>query len=66
MTQTPWPDKSEAFGHRGYRGQALIIVPSRELVIARFANILSDTYRPILLDHMWEIAQAFEPVAARP
>ena len=60
MCQTPWPERgSDAFGHRGYRGQALIIVPSRELVVARFANILRDDYRPVLLDHLWEIVQAF-------
>jgi CubicO group peptidase (beta-lactamase class C family) len=67
LSQMHWPDRgSDAFGHRGYRGQALIIVPSRQLVIARFANILRDRYWPLLLDHLWEIVQAFEARETRP
>lgn len=58
-TRLWWPGDSDAFGHAGFLGQAIVVVPSKDLVVVRSANILTGGYFEPMVDNLREIVDAF-------
>lgn len=57
---TWWPGELDAVGHGGNEGQALVISPSRKLVVVRFGNLSQPGYEVAMKENLRAIVRAFQ------